>query len=147
MPTVFKLKQFLIIVLLVSIWVNASEVFRYFLIVMPQTRAFLAMVPDVAPMNWAVFAVWGAWDMLLTTAVVFISWLAFQAFGNNIRSVIIAGTLTWATLFLLFWVALWNMSLAQPKLALTALPLAWLEMIIAAYLTSKLYGRQSMSKI
>lgn len=58
MNAAFNLKQFLIVVLLVSIWVNASEVFRYFVIVMPETRQFLSMVPNIAPMDWGVFFVW-----------------------------------------------------------------------------------------
>jgi hypothetical protein len=77
--------------LLVSLWVNASEVFRYFVIVMPETRAFLSMVPNIAPMNLPVFLIWGVWDTLLTASIVFMFWLVSQAFGNNMRSVVIAG--------------------------------------------------------
>jgi hypothetical protein len=33
----FNVRQFIINVLLVSIWVNVSEVFRYFAIVMPES--------------------------------------------------------------------------------------------------------------
>ena len=38
--------------LAVSIWINVSEIFRYFVFVMP-------MVPDVAPVNLSVFLIWG----------------------------------------------------------------------------------------
>ena len=139
--SVFNLRQFIVVVLLVSIWVNTSEVFRYFVIVMPETRAFLSMVPDIAPMNWPVFFIWGAWDTLLTATIVFIFWLVAQVFGNNLRSVFIAGIASWASFFVLFWVGMCNMSLAQPKIALVALPLALLETIVAAYFSSRLYAR------
>jgi hypothetical protein len=50
---------------IVSVWINASEIFRYFTLVMPMTRETLATVPNVAPMNLPVFLVWGLWDTLL----------------------------------------------------------------------------------
>jgi hypothetical protein len=143
MQSAFNLRKFIIIVLLVSIWVNVSEVFRYFVIVMPETRAFLSMVPDIAPMNWPVFFVWGAWDTLLTASIVFMFWLVAQVFGNNLRSVFIAGIASWVFFFMLFWVGMYNMSLAQPKLAAIALPLALLETVVAAYIASLLYARRA----
>ncbi len=140
---VFNLRQFITVVLLVSLWVNASEVFRYFVIVMPEMRAFLSVVPDIAPMNWPVFLIWGAWDTLLTASIVFMFWLVAQAFGNTLRSVLITGITSWASFFILFWVGMCNMSLAQPTLALVALPLALLESIVAAYIASRLYARRA----
>ncbi|NOY42989.1 MAG: hypothetical protein GXP26_14285 [Planctomycetes bacterium] len=68
-----SLQRFAVITLLVSIWVNVSEVFRYFAIVMPAMRRDLAAIPNVAPMNWPVFAVWGVWDTILAAFVVFLT--------------------------------------------------------------------------
>ena len=137
----FEFKQFFVFTLIVSIWVNLSEVFRYFVILMPATRQFLKMVPDVAPMNWAVFSVWGVWDTILTASLVFMYWLMTQTFGNTTRSILLTGTAFWSFLFLLFWIGMCNMGLAEPKLALIALPLAWFEMVVACFITSHLYAR------
>jgi hypothetical protein len=63
--TKFPLRAFVLTCLIVSLWINASEIFRYFLFVMPMTRETLAMVPDVAPMSLPVFLIWGLWDTLL----------------------------------------------------------------------------------
>jgi hypothetical protein len=139
MHSYFNIKKFIINVLLVSIWVNVSEVFRYFVIVMPEARSFLAAIPGALPMNLPVFAVWGVWDTVLTAAIVFMFWLISQVFGNTIRSVFISGTVSWAFFFLLFWVGMCNMGLAQPLLALKALPLAWIEVVVASFLASSLY--------
>lgn len=139
----FNIKQFAIVVLLVSIWVNASEVFRYFLIVMPETRQFLSMVPDIAPMNWSVFLIWGVWDTVLTASIVFMFWLVAQVFGNNGRSVVVAGLASWTFFFVLFWVGLYNMSLTSLSLAAVALPLALLETIVASFIASRLYALAS----
>ena len=114
------------------LWINASEVFRYFLFVMPMTRDALPMLPDVAPMSVPVFLVWGLWDTILTIAVTTIAWLAFRTFGPTIRTAILAATGIWLTIFGLFWIATWNMNLTTLTIVLTALPLAWVEMVAAA---------------
>jgi hypothetical protein len=69
MSNEFKLKRFIVVTLLVNIWVNVSEVFRYFVFVMPATRKFFSNVPGVAPMNWDVFSIWDVWDTILTTMI------------------------------------------------------------------------------
>lgn len=139
----FSLRKFVLATLIVSIWINLSEVFRYFVIVLPKTREYLAMVPGVAPMDWGVFAIWGLWDTVLTVLVVFMYWLVAQRFGNNLRSVVLAGMISWMFFFLLFWVAMVNMALAPVALAVIALPLAWLEMMIASYIAFKVHARAS----
>jgi hypothetical protein len=40
------------------LWINTSEVFRYFAFVMPMMRDAFPNVPDVAPMNVPVFLIW-----------------------------------------------------------------------------------------
>ncbi|MBV2150124.1 hypothetical protein KRZ98_17920 [Sphingobium sp. AS12] len=134
----FPMRSFLLTCVIVSIWVNTSEIFRYFVLVMPMTRETLAMVPDVAPMNLPVFLVWGLWDMLLTVMCVLLTWLYMQVFGANYRSAAIAGTLAWLFFFALFWIAMLNMNLAKPATAAVALPLAWVELVIAAVLAVRL---------
>lgn len=121
----------------VTLWINLSEIFRYFVFVMPMTRATLFMVPDVAPMNLPVFLIWGAWDTLLTVMAIWIYHLHEVRFGATRQAVLLAGTTCWATLFLLFWIAMLNMNLARLGTALVALPLAWIEMIVAAFIAQR----------
>ncbi len=118
--------------LFATLWINASEVFRYFVFVMPMVREDLAMVPNVAPMNWGIFAIWGAWDTLLTIMVVVMTWLVSERFGPTLKSALWAGFASWCFLFVLFWIAQFNMNLASPAIVLTALPLALLEMLVAS---------------
>lgn len=118
--------------LLAFLWINASEVFRYFAFVMPMTRTAMSQVADAAPMTIPVFLVWGAWDTLLFACVSVIAWLHFERFGGGIASILAVGTLLWATIFVLFWLATWNMNMTRAAIPLMALPLAWLEMAVAA---------------
>lgn len=57
---------------------------------------------------------------------------ARRALWATRRAVVLSGTTCWALLFLLFWIAMLNMNLARLETALIALPLAWVEMIVAA---------------
>jgi hypothetical protein len=124
------------------IWINASEVFRYFVFVMPMMRDALSMVPEVAPMNLQVFLVWGLWDTILVVAVCTIAWLAFDKFGFQIRTVLMTATGIWGTIFVILWLGLMNMNLATPEILLVALPLAWLEMLIATFIVRWSMNRQ-----
>jgi hypothetical protein len=141
MPTDFNLKQFILTTLIVSIWINISEVFRYFVIVKPMMGEYLSILPGVVPMNWSIFASWGVWDTILTALVVFVYWLVAQRFGSNLMSTFISATTSWALFFLLFWLGLVNMGLSSVSIAFMTLPLALLEMVVACLISSKLYTK------
>ncbi len=112
---------------------------------MPETRQFLSMVPNIAPMDWGVFLIWGIWDTLLTASIVFMFWLVARAFGNHNRSVLIASLASWFFFFVLFWIGMYNMSLTSLSLAAIALPLALLETLVASFIASRLYAKSDAS--
>jgi hypothetical protein len=142
MTTIFP-NKFLKITLLTSIWINISEVFRYFVIVMPAMRKDLAVVPNVAPMDWWIFSIWGVWDTILTASIVFITWLCFKTYGKSKKTIFISGATSWAMFFLLFWIGMVNMNLANPKLLFFTLPLSWIETTIGAWIAIKLFDKQT----
>ena len=115
-----------------TVWVNASEILRYFAFIQGLMRQALPGVPDVAPMNLPVFLSWGVWDTILVIAVTGFTWLYLDRFGNSMPNAAGAGTLVWLSIFVIVWLGLFNMNLATPQILLTALPLAWLEMVVAA---------------
>ena len=117
---------------ILAIWINASEVFRYFVFVMPMMRDALPGVADVAPMNLPVFMIWGVWDTILLLAVAGFVWLFLERFGNGLGQALLAGTLIWLAIFGILWLGLYNMNLATPAILAIALPLSWLELVIAA---------------
>ena len=136
----FNVRTFTWITLLVSLWIHASETFRYFLFIMPEMQQFLAPLENVAPMNLSIFAIWGVWDTLLSGLVVFLYWIYAQHFGESLRSAIYSGLISWLFFFVLFWIGLWNMNLASIKALMIALPLSLLEMVVASVLARYLYS-------
>jgi hypothetical protein len=124
-------RSFYLVLLAAYVWINVSEVFRYFAFVMPMTRVAMSAVPDVAPMSMLIFLIWGFWDTLLFAVVAFIAWLFYEKFGDGIPNALAAGTLLWAAIFCILWLGLYNMNLTVARVPLTALPLAWIEMVVA----------------
>lgn len=137
----FPVKAFLLTCLIVSLWINASEIFRYFVFIMPLTRQTLGLLPGVAPMNLPVFLIWGAWDTILTVMVVWFCWLHLERFGARLGSVIASGTASWLMFFVLFWMAMFNMGLARASTPAIALPLAWFELVVAAWVAAVCFRR------
>jgi hypothetical protein len=131
-PTGLFMRAFLIN----TLWINASEVFRYFAFVMPMMRKALPSVENVAPMNVSVFAIWGGWDTILVTIVTLFVWLFLERFGYSLRNATIGGMLCWMSIFVILWLGLFNMNLATPKILAVALPLALFELLIAAYIVN-----------
>ena len=78
--------------------------------------------------------------MLLTAVLVFFFWLYAKSFGNNYKSILVSGILVWLSVFVIFWFATANMGLSDWKILLITLPLSLLEMIVGAWITSKLYA-------
>jgi hypothetical protein len=142
--TTFPWHAFVLTCVITSLWVNASEIFRYFVFVKPMMRSALsAAVPGVAPMDLPVFLIWSAWDTVLVLMSVLFYWLYAQQFGTTLKSALVAGTLNWLFFFVLFWVGLMNMGLAQRGLIAIALPLAWLECVVACWIAQKCFLRFS----
>ena len=136
-----KSKPFLIALGINFLWINISEIFRYLFFVMPMMRSTLVEIENVAPMNLPVFLLWGIWDTILVLAITFFSWLYLDRFGFNKINSIIAGTYFWIAVFIILWLGLLNMNLATLNILLIALPLAWLEMVVAALIVSATYHR------
>ncbi|ABD54928.1 hypothetical protein [Jannaschia sp. CCS1] len=127
-----RLSPFVMALVFNFLWINASEVFRYFAFVMPMMRDAFPMLPDVAPMNVPVFLIWSLWDTILVVTATLLPWMAMKVFGTSMLRAILYGTGVWMSVFVILWLGLYNMNLATPGVLALALPLAWLEMVVAA---------------
>ncbi|WP_298418168.1 hypothetical protein [uncultured Kordia sp.] len=137
----FNFKHFITITLLTSIWIHISEIFRYFIFVVPSTQSFFDHKSGIADIDVSIFAIWGFWDTLLTAILVFFFWLYSRVFGYSNRSVLASGTILWLAIFVIFWIATANMGLAEWNMLWVTLPLSWLEMIVGTWIASKLYKK------
>ncbi|MBE0392850.1 hypothetical protein [Flavobacterium sp. PL002] len=138
---VFNLKQFVIITLITSIWIHIAEVARAMFVAFPLMEKFFAGRIPIGAMEVSNALIWGIWDTLLSAVLVFIFWLCSVAFGNNLKSIIISGTTTAFATIGIFWIASVNTGLGVWSTAAILFPIAWAEMIIGAFIASKLYSK------
>ena len=136
----FKFKQFVVITLLTSIWINIAEIFRAVVIAFPRIKAFFGDRIVIGEMELSNALIWGLWDTLLTIVLVFIYWLTANTFGKNFKSIFISATITAVATLGIFWIATVNTGLGEWSTAFIVFPVAWIEMIIGAWIASKLYA-------
>lgn len=139
--TRFPWRAFLLISLAASMWIHASENFRYLLFMRPMLMDSLSMVPGVAPMNLPVFISWGIWDTMLAAMTVLTYWFYAQVYGHGLRSAVIAGTLSWLSSFVFFWHAFVNLGLATVADLFVEPPLSWIELVVASMIASYCFSR------
>lgn len=137
----FNLKQFVIITLITSIWINVAETARALFVAFPRMLAFFGDRIVIGQMELSNMLIWGLWDTILTAVLVFIFWLCAIAFGNNMKSIIISGTVTCFATLGIFWIATVNTGLGEWSTAFMIFPLAWIELVVGAWIASKLYSR------
>jgi len=116
------------------VWINLSEVARYFLIVRPMLQEALAGQTGVAPMNLGIFALWGIWDLVLIAAATGFYWLWLERFGDSACPIVVASAAFTVTIFGLVWLGIANMGLAPYTMIAATLPLAWIEQGIACWI-------------
>lgn len=143
----FRLKHFIIVVLITSIWVNISEVFRYFVLVIPRVKNYWNHLEEVANMNWLIFGIWGVWDTILTAMTVVLFWLYAERFGNNLKSAFYSAVLAWIFFFVLYWMGVANMGYSDWSILWLTLPLSLFELVIANIIASSVYKRLEYERV
>ena len=90
------------------------------------------------PWDMGVFMIWGVWDTIVVFGITGFAWLFLDRFGFGTRNAVVAGTLFWLSVFVILWLGLFNMNLATPKILAVALPLALIEMLVAAVIVDRI---------
>ncbi|TDF36362.1 hypothetical protein EYS14_16660 [Alteromonadaceae bacterium M269] len=126
-----------------GLWLTLSEVVRYFVYVMPETREHFAVIEGVAPMNLGVFVLWSLWMTLLTLVVVYFYWLHAKVMGHSLKAVLLSASTSWLMFFVLFWFGNLNMGLAKLTTAVVALPWAWFELLVTCWIAKSFLERSS----
>lgn len=143
----FPWRLYVGVFLVVSLWIHASENFRYLLFVRPMLHESLGMVPNVAPMNLPVFISWGVWDTMLAAMTTLYFWLYAQVYGASVRSAVISGTLSWLSSFVFFWHAFANLNLATFADLWVEPPLSWVELVVASLIARRCFASATLRRL
>lgn len=140
----FETKHFIITTLIVNIWVQISETIRYLVFVVPRMEVDGGEIMEATGF---VLVIWMIWGTLLSSLTVFLYWMYANIFGNSLQTILKSATISWAFVFVLFWMGISNMGLSEWNLLWITLPLSWLEVFIATYIASKLYRKHLKTKM
>ena len=124
------------------VWINLSEVFRYFVFVMPMMREALPMMENVAPMSWPIFAIWGVWDTILVFCVTGFVWIYLERFGCGIGNAIRGASFVWLGIFVILWLGIYNMNLTTLSVVGVALAFSWIELVVAALIVNRFLSKE-----
>lgn len=125
-------RQFWIAIAINTVWINASEIWRYLMVVKPMLHEAFPGRADIAPFTPSVFGLWSIWDSWLVFAATGFYWLYLHWTGSSIRQALTAAALFTMTVFGLLWFANANMGLVPIRFFWNAVPLAWVEQAVAA---------------
>lgn len=129
------------------VWVNASEIWRYLAVVRPMLLQVFPGRPGIAPLTLPAIAIWTIWDTILILASTGFYWIYLTWTGPVIRHALLAATALTATVFGLLWLAVFNMGLAPPQFLWTAVPLAWVEQVVAAFIVGWAMARRAHARL
>ncbi len=136
-PKPINTREFWLALLVNTVWINVSEVFRYFVFVMPMMRDALPTLENVAPMSWTIFLIWGVWDTILIFCVTGFFWIYLERFGCSMMSAIAGASFAWLGIFVILWLGLYNMNLTNLSVVGVALLLSWIELVVAALIVRR----------
>lgn len=115
------------------VWINASEVWRYLYIIRPMLQETFPAQGAIAPFDLGTFALWSIWDTVLIISATGFFWIYQCWAGPGLRQALMAAGAFTICVFGLLWLGVANMGLAPYRFLWVALPLAFLEMAVAAY--------------
>ncbi len=124
------------------LFINASEIWRYLVVVKPMLHTTFPGRADIAPFDVPTFVLWSIWDIWVVGSATGFYWLYLNWAGRSIRQALIAAGLFTLTTIGLLWFADYNMGLVPARFMLVATPLAWAEQAIAAIIVWWAMGRR-----
>ena len=123
------------------VWINVSEVWRYFAIVRPLLQDAFPAQDHIAAVTPAIFASWMVWDTILILAATGFYWMYLSQRGVTFMNAGLAALFFTVTVFGLLWLGVVNMGLASVHLMISAMPLAFLEQVVAAGIVGWILSR------
>lgn len=127
---------FVMALLFNMIWVNISEVVRYFGLVKPMLHETFPGQDNIAMVTPMIFGSWMVWDTILIFAGTGFYWLYLEKFGRTKSNAVLCASAFTLTVFGLLWLGIVNMGLLPTSFIWSALPLAWGEQVIAALIVN-----------
>jgi hypothetical protein len=119
-------------ILLVSLWINIFETLRWMLFAKPDIdmhfKAVNLVLPN-EPINNILWLIWG----IIIAVMIFIISKKFKVFQTTF--------IVWITVYVMHWIALWNMAVLPINILWLAVPLTFINIFVGALICAKFISK------
>ena len=129
-----NLKKAIWKILLVSIWINIFETLRWMLFAKPEIdmhfKAANLVLPN-EPINNLLWLIWG----IIIAVMIFIVSKKFKVLQTTF--------IVWITVYVMHWIALWNMAVLPINILWLAVPLTFINVLVGAVICTKFVRKEN----
>lgn len=124
-------------IFLVSIWLNIFETLRWMLFAKPEIdmhfKAANIVLPN-EPINNLLWLIWG----IIIAVMVFIVSKKFKVLQTTF--------IVWITVYVMHWIALWNMAVLPINILWLAVPLTFINVLVGALISKYFQSNEKLQK-
>jgi len=132
-----NLKKAIWKILLVSIWINIFETLRWMLFAKPEIdmhfNAANLILPN-EPINNLLWLIWG----IIIAVMIFIVSKKFKVLQTTF--------IVWITVYVMHWIALWNMAVLPINILWLAVPLTFINVLVGALISKYFQSNEKLQK-
>ena len=124
-------------IFLVSIWINIFETLRWMLFAKPEIdmhfKAANIVLPN-EPINNLLWLIWG----IIIAVMIFIVSKKFKVLQTTF--------IVWITVYVMHWIALWNMAVLPINILWLAVPLTFINVLVGALISKYFQSNEKLQK-
>jgi hypothetical protein len=124
-------------ILLVSLWINIIETLRWILFAKPDIdmhfKAANLVLPN-EPINNLLWLIWG----IIIAVMIFIVSKKFKVLQTTF--------IVWITVYVMHWIALWNMAVLPINILWLAVPLTFINVLVGALISRYFHNKEQIQK-
>jgi hypothetical protein len=124
-------------IFLVSIWINIFETLRWMLFAKPEIdmhfKAANLVLPN-EPINNLLWLIWG----IIIAVMIFIVSKKFKVLQTTF--------IVWITVYVMHWIALWNMAVLPINILWLAVPLTFINVLVGALISKYFQSNEKLQK-
>ena len=124
-------------IFLVSIWINIFETLRWMLFAKPEIdmhfKAANLVLPN-EPINNLLWLIWG----IIIAVMIFIVSKKFKVLQTTF--------IVWITVYVMHWIALWNMAVLPINILWLAVPLTFINVLVGALISKYFQNKEKIQK-
>ena len=120
-------------ILLVSLWINIFESLRWVIFAKPDIEMYFKVANHVLPNQPINNILWMVWGVIIAIMIFIIS-KRFKLLQTTF--------IVWITVYVMHWIALWNMAVLPIKILFLAIPLTFINVLVGVLISKYFHNKK-----